>query len=50
MKWVCLIGAGVALAYAYYSESASGLERLALVALALSALCRLAEVKGARRC
>jgi len=38
MKWVWLIGAGIALAYAYYSESASGLERLALIALALCAL------------
>jgi hypothetical protein len=38
MKWVGLIGAGIALAYAYYSESASGLERLALIPLALCAL------------
>jgi hypothetical protein len=38
LKWVCLIAAGIALAFAYYSESLSGLERLALdVILALSA-------------
>jgi hypothetical protein len=38
MKWELLVGAGIALAYAYYSESLSGLERLALIALALCAL------------
>jgi len=38
MKWICLFGAGIALAFAYYSESLSGLERLALVGLALCAL------------
>jgi len=38
MKWIWLIGAGIALAYAYYAESASGLERLALITLALVAL------------
>src|SRR6188768_2625 len=35
MKWEWLVGAAIALAYAYYSESLSGLERLALIALAL---------------
>jgi hypothetical protein len=38
MKWEWLVGAGLALAYAYYSETLSGLERLALVGLALCAL------------
>jgi hypothetical protein len=38
MKWACLIGAAFALAFAFYSESLSGLERLALIALALCAL------------
>jgi hypothetical protein len=38
MKWEWLVGAALALAYAYYSESLSGLERLALIALALCAL------------
>jgi hypothetical protein len=38
MKSVWLIGAGIALAFAYYAESASGLERLALITLALCAL------------
>jgi hypothetical protein len=37
MKWEWLVGAALALA-AYYSESLSGLERLALIALALCAL------------
>jgi len=47
MKWEWLVGAAIALAYAYYSESLSGLERLALNCN--GAVCtldfRLAEVK-----
>ena len=38
MKWDMAIGGGIALSFAYYSDSASGLERLALVTLALVAL------------
>jgi hypothetical protein len=33
MKWELLVGAGIALAYAYYYQSLSGLERLALCVL-----------------
>lgn len=38
MKWVWLIGAGIALVLAFYAESATGLDRLALGVLALGAL------------
>jgi hypothetical protein len=38
MKWEWLVGAAIALAYAYYSESLSGLKGLMLIALALCAL------------